>query len=166
MFLQSCFIRKNTPELRKKLEELGYKICKCCEFEDAVWLDNFIEDGTIHGIGYFDEIFPVQTVEEALNMYLKEKKPNNIDCGYNEELFLAIAALRDDSCKNQYFINKNGVILKYFWDKFRHYKIRDQFINYLIINDIFPDVQDDIDDFIGGWRKATVQELIEHFKNK
>lgn len=24
MFTQSCFIRKNTPELRKKLEELGY----------------------------------------------------------------------------------------------------------------------------------------------
>ena len=25
MFIQPCFIRKNTPELRKKLEELGYK---------------------------------------------------------------------------------------------------------------------------------------------
>ena len=24
MFTQSCFIRKNTPELRKKLEDLGY----------------------------------------------------------------------------------------------------------------------------------------------
>ena len=23
-FIQPCFIRKNTPELRKKLEELGY----------------------------------------------------------------------------------------------------------------------------------------------
>ena len=25
MFTQKCFIRKNTPELVKKLEELGYK---------------------------------------------------------------------------------------------------------------------------------------------
>lgn len=25
MFTQSCFIRKNTPGLRKKLEDLGYK---------------------------------------------------------------------------------------------------------------------------------------------
>ena len=25
-FLQTAFIRKNTPELRKKLEELGYEI--------------------------------------------------------------------------------------------------------------------------------------------
>ena len=25
MFTTPCFIRKNTPELRKKLEELGYK---------------------------------------------------------------------------------------------------------------------------------------------
>ena len=25
-FTQPCYIRKNTPELRKKLEELGYKI--------------------------------------------------------------------------------------------------------------------------------------------
>ena len=24
-FIQPCFIRKNTPELRKKLEDLGYK---------------------------------------------------------------------------------------------------------------------------------------------
>ena len=24
MFTQPCFIRKNTPELRKKLDELGY----------------------------------------------------------------------------------------------------------------------------------------------
>ena len=24
-FIQPCFIKKNTPELRKKLEELGYK---------------------------------------------------------------------------------------------------------------------------------------------
>ena len=25
MFTTPCFIKKNTPELRKKLEELGYK---------------------------------------------------------------------------------------------------------------------------------------------
>lgn len=145
MFIQSCFIRKNTSELRKKLEELGYKICKCCEFEDAVWLDNFIENGTIHGIGYFDEIFPVQTVEEALNMFLEEKKPNDIDCGYNEELFLAIAALRDDSNYMQWFTNGD----KWYQDK---------------INDL------EVIRFGAGspieFHKATVQELIEHFKNE
>lgn len=26
-FIQPCFIRKNTPELRQKLEELGYESC-------------------------------------------------------------------------------------------------------------------------------------------
>lgn len=31
MFTTSCFIRKNTPELRKRLSDLGYRQLRCSE---------------------------------------------------------------------------------------------------------------------------------------
>ena len=43
--MQVAFIRKNTSELRKKLSELGCKICPCCYFKDAEWLEVYIRDG-------------------------------------------------------------------------------------------------------------------------
>lgn len=93
-FITKCFIRKKSPELQKKLEEMGYQICLCCNFQNSVWLVTLPENGTIHGIGYSDETKPI-TVEEALALYLSET--DAIDCGENEELFLALAAMRDDT---------------------------------------------------------------------
>ena len=99
MFTTKCFIRKNTPELRDKLKKLGYRVCSCCESKDNIWLNNFLtikNDPSIHGIGVWDI---EDSQEEVLNLFLigNAKHPNPaIDCGDNEELFLAIAALRDD----------------------------------------------------------------------
>lgn len=153
-FITKCFIRKNTPELREKLRELGYCICKCCTFENAVWLDNFFsydeknKRADIHGIGYFDADYekPGYTVEDALNFYLYENKEYGeqyVDCGENEDLFLALAGMRDDVPDNQWFVwVDDGTLRQY-------------------IND-------------GSWqewwwfevRRATKEEIIEHFKNK
>ena len=67
---------------------------------------------------------------------------NSIDCGTNEELFLAIAALRDDSDNLQWFTDGNG-----YWQlcigKFRYPNLAYEKVH-----------------------KATVEELIEHFKDK
>lgn len=63
-----------------------------------------------------------------------------IDCGTNEELFLALAALRDDTDKFQWFISPEGI-----WA----YNKNNDSIS------VSP-----------KWRKATVYELIEHFKTK
>ena len=69
-----------------------------------------------------------------------------IDCGTNEELFLAIAALRDDSDKFQYFTN--GV----FWIKCSQLELKHELDN-------------NYEEFcVADFHKATVQELIEHFK--
>ena len=68
-----------------------------------------------------------------------------IYCGTNEELFLAIAALRDDSNKFQYFTN--GVFL-----------IKCSQI------DLKHELDNNYEEFcVADFHKATVEELIEHF---
>lgn len=86
MFTQSCFINKNTEELRDKLVKLGYK-----------YLPSVIRNRNemlFANRGYFSNNFPYNA------MLIDE----STDCGDNEELFLALTALRDDSDYMQYFI--------------------------------------------------------------
>lgn len=89
MFTQSCFIRKNSPELREKLINLGYHVYDLDMNKDspAEWCTVIESDASYAGIWN----------KEPAN---KEKF---LDCGENEELFLAIAALRDDNDFMQYF---------------------------------------------------------------
>ena len=108
MFTTKCFIRKNTPELREKLENMGYHICICCKFKDNIWLNNYINDELdryeIHGLG---EGSIEGSQEAAFNLFLHEnaaRKNPAIDCGDNEDLFLAVAALRDDTDYMQWFM--------------------------------------------------------------
>jgi len=91
-FTTAAFIRRNTPELRKRLEAF-------------------------------------------------------IDCGTNEALFLAIAALRDDTDKNQWFTDGN------LWFKCGD-EMCDETIKYYL-NRYNREIH-----------KAFVEELIEHFKEK
>lgn len=120
-FIQPCFIRKNTPELKKKLEELGYKM-------NLIYSPNehnlYIGSGVYSSANFID------------NYYL--------DCGTNEELFLALAALRDDTDKNQWLTD--GKIWGKFGEDLSLYPI--PIINYLQ----------------SKGHKATVEEIIEHFK--
>lgn len=154
MFTQSCFIRKNSKELRDKLKGLGHTICKCCEFDGTDWLKvscNTKMQYSVHGIGYTEEEYEIYgdiTQEEVFQYFLKTT--TSIDCGDNEELFLAIAALRDDTDKNQYWIcDKVSVTIgkTYYPGNYIYYQY-----------DEFFDKQ--------NWHKATVEEIIEHFKNK
>ena len=158
MFTTKCFIRKNTPKLRDKLEKLGYHICNCCKFKDNVWLNNSLikNEPSIHGIGVWDI---EGSQEEALNLYISDnaKIPNPaIDCGENEELFLALAALRDDTNNHQWFIAQNTM-----WDENYNGEITVYYEegDWLLWNE-YSFMEDMPSDF----RKATVEELIEHFK--
>lgn len=102
MFTTECFIRKNTKRLQKQLENIGYHICICAKWGDSIWLDNLIMNGTIHGIGYFDSyITNITSQSEALKEF--ELTTTKIDCGKNEQLFLALCSLRDDTDKYQWF---------------------------------------------------------------
>ena len=111
-FTTSCFIRKNSLELQMKLSDMGYYICPCAKFEDAVWLDTSKIGGTVHGVGYFDSEIKYTdcTREKELKRFIREN-PEKIDCGINEELFFAIAALRDDDISLNDKIN--GINKKY-----------------------------------------------------
>ena len=95
MFKTKCFIRKNTPELRGKLEKMGYRVCRCTGEATAVYL--MAVEGDIHAVHY-----------EELDIFADEVKSGKcklIDCGDNEFLFLALAAMRDDTDNDQLFTN-------------------------------------------------------------
>ena len=75
-----------------------------------------------------------------------------IDCKTNEDLFLAIAAFRDDSDYMQWFVCNEDHLTH----QMNEYKIGDFQLckdNKSFLNKILP-----------SWHKATVSELIEHFK--
>ena len=139
-FTTPCYIRKNTSQLRKKLEELGYTL-----------LPN----------GYAEWNIPIEELpylqcntERNLPYYIgKNGWMDGVDCGINEQLFLALAALRDDSDKSQWFCDNEEEVYKSF------FFCKDD------------DVEQHIHNEMDGWdcedfHKATPAELIEHFKEK
>ena len=141
-FIQPCFIRKNTPELRKKLEELGYKpsypIFQYPEVFKHIAACNFF-GSKYYGVSD-DEVSHHGAIKDAI------KNRGMIDCGTNEELFLALAALRDDSDKWQLFVFDGIDIPDYFLQK------GDMWICSLDKH------------LVENCHKATVEEIIEHFK--
>ena len=147
-FIQPCFIRKNTPELRKKLEELGYKPFGSVKYEwDTGW--GLSTDNRLGEFESFDN--------NGLENIIKCESPDyedSIDCETNEDLFLALAALRDDTDVNQWFvmdveeymdINQGDWFLATDRNKGKH-------------------IGTQIDPMY--CHKATVEEIIEHFKKQ
>lgn len=133
-FTTPCFIRKNTEELRKKLEQLGYTLIPNGY---DVW-NIPIKDCTY----LFCDVDSYQGT--AIPFYMGRMcKPCAYYCKENETLFLAIAALRDDSDYMQWFTDG------YHWEK---------------CPDEVAYIRAWIDKYKCTPHKATVEELIEHFK--
>lgn len=143
-FTTQCFIRKNTPELRRGLKELGYfnnspQWTNNCSI---IWAYQYPMKG-------FDT--PNYVIADSFDIPFDKHSAlcgKFIDCGTNEELFLAIAALKDDTDNNQWFTDGDKWILC----------PEIKFSTYWVYNDV--DVNLDV------IHKATVNELIEHFKTK
>ena len=100
-FTTPCFIRKNTPDLRKKLEELGYikNSPKWTDDCNIIWAYQYSEEKR------FDT--PHYVIANAFDIPFDKHSRlfgKFIDCGTNEELFLAISALRDDTDDSQWFV--------------------------------------------------------------
>ena len=130
MYTAACFIRKNTKELRDKLSSIT---------GTERWLFSLRN-------GYGNYIIHNQYIDSSDNS-VEDNNCDLIDCGDNEDLFLAIAALRDDSNEHQWFV----------WDfeegdegKGDRWKIYDNDSNWCW--------------WIFEVHKATVEELIGHFK--
>lgn len=103
---------------------MGYTYCGKGESNDAIYCHT----------GGFYEVSNIPVRGEII-----------IDCGTNETLFLALAALREDSDYMQWFIDKRGVFVQCRYGQIRKFIDRAAIHGY-------------------GWmRKATVEELINHF---
>lgn len=127
-FTTAAFIRKNTPELRKKLEELGYKrYGNPCQITDDSKL--------------------ITTIDGEYVPYNVSLDDSFIDCGTNEDLFLALAALRDDIDIHQWFTDGKEWFQCRFLKVGMHYSDKPEIL-------------------FERWHKATVEELIEHFRGK
>lgn len=139
MFTTPCFIKKNTPELREKLEKLGYSPAQNGYGE---W---FIP---MNELSYL-ETFPMSKSYMGRAGFWSTSV---IDCGTNEGMFLALAALRDDTDKDQWFTDGTDWAI---WRKegsFRGEPITGFEFHYL------PSSID-----YDSYHKATVKEIIEHF---
>ena len=138
-FIQPCYIYKNTESLRENLEKLGYK-CNCKFDSNMLW---------IVGNNYFCSNQMLLNNREIGDLVF-----DKICCGTNEELFLAIAALRDDSDINQWFVYNNTdweneedlKEITFFLCKEKN--VKSEMCCNLLYNDC---------------RKATIEELIKHF---
>ena len=127
-FTTPCFIRKNTPELRKKLEELGYR-----------------KYGNPFQITDYSKL--ITTIDGEYVPYNVLLDDSWIDCGVNEDLFLAIAALRNDIDIHQWFTDSKEWFQCRFLKVGMHYSDKPEIL-------------------FERWHKATVEELMEHFKDK
>ena len=127
MFTQQCLIHKNTKEIINFLNEIGYTL-----YEGS---DNFSKN--VACSCKFNTYFTFDDDEYVF--------PNTIDCKKNKELFFAVAALRDDSDKFQYFTNGEK------WIKCSQLELKHELDN-------------NYEEFcVADFHKATVEELIEHF---
>lgn len=135
MFTQPCSINVNKYDLRIKLYILGYKMKGKLKAFPFIYCKN----------GYF----------RTPSFNEKPSKNSYIDCGTNEDLFLAIASLRDDTDRGQWFVkNDENVWLQCVDNKFVFYTCINESGSY------------ELKDISTLYHKATVQEIIEHFSKK
>lgn len=163
-FTTPCFVRvedaENRKELAEWLERIGYHVCRCCLFEGWSTLhcgavERLVTTYEAHGIpdddgdtGYNIGWFKSENAEDERPSY---------DCGTNIELFKALTAMNDENDREQWFISDTyaniGCVMWHLCDdtKFKHY---------------YVEWEDGNTDIRNNFRKATAEEIVEHFKEK
>ena len=140
-FRQKCFIRKNSNELYEKLfREIAHRSGTC--------LVNDFREGSqllVAGEDYYRNYDNERDIDNKLI------SDGYVDCGDNEELFLSVAALSDDTDYLQWFCDDK----KSEWIKC---KVNNSELFTTKNKDKFMDTRN------GFLHKATLKELIEHFK--
>lgn len=156
MFIYSCFIRTNNERLKRELEHLGYDVSKLKTGRYCIATST----ANSSAVEIDEESFDCSNPHRTWNC------SGRIDCGTNEELFLAIAALRDDSDIDQWFVLEtnlatinNPEIIKLNYGSFIKCK-RDSW---------FIDLDDNGNPSTVSSRnipahKASIDELITYFK--
>ena len=180
-FIQPCFIRKNTPELRKKLEELGYTngAWESPHFEYP-YLMCFPNKNGKYGLFKGEGFYMTEDDYRCDGERWTYNPPKEyINCDDNEELFLSLAAMRDDSDYMQWFVSPKthtkrlsgcfgqvvGMdghykeIVGYEWHRHEN---KDN----ALTERLNAMIQMEVEDMEFLPHKATVEELIEHFKKE
>ena len=138
MFTQSCFIRKNSDKLRTGLDHIRKR--------------NLSQKRMPILVSTFDCFYSVRNSAEGIeNMILN----GFTDCGTNEGLFLAIAALRDDTDKDQWFTDGAN------WEQCDRNDWIDNISSLCVGGRYNYDKDGELSE---SFHKATVEELIDHFK--
>ena len=158
-------LRKINERLNKNKSVSDYKFTTTCyisglnrnDFNYVISYLNILgyKPDTILRIGEMDNSLFVENKKYSADRgtywtdYVSENNPIDnsdgsfgVDCGTNIHLFCAISALREDSCHLQYYTNGNDG-----WT--------------MGVEDI-KDIKFIPND---NWHKASVEELIEHFKS-
>lgn len=138
MFEQSVFIRKNTPELVNKLKQIGYRFSHIGneKINDSIATTANTSNFSFINQNQYDDNFP----HTSWNINGKR-----IDCGTNEDLFLALAALTIYSPNFQWFVWNDKEDKGDLWKQYMPGENWEEWWNF-------------------ETHKATVKEIIEHFK--
>lgn len=156
-FTTPCFVRVEDVEKRKELagwmQEIGYAVCRCCLFDG--W--NTLHCGTVSERGGGSEVHGIPDYDGdtavGVGMFKAEeagKEHPACDCGENIGLFKAMAAMNDENDLNQWYVCDVP-----YWCDLRQ---GDWVIK--------RDTMDHTTFFPSVFHKATVEEIIEHFKEK
>lgn len=133
-FTTPCFVRVEDAEKRKEL---------------AVWLSSigrYVSPAVTSSDYHKDWVIVTEPYDPDLDGYVgiwakTPKSPAFIDCGENIELFKALAAMNDENYNEQYFVTELA------GSSYCVHKNRNTNLAYSLT-----------------CRKATVAEIIEHFK--
>lgn len=149
-FTTPCFVRVEDAENRKELAE---------------WLSSigrYVSPAVISNDDYKGWVIVAEPYDADLNGYVgiwakPPKSPAFIGCGDDVELFKALAAMNDENDREQWFISDTyaniGCVMWHLCDdtKFKHY---------------YVEWENGNTDIRNNFRKATAEEIVEHFKEK
>lgn len=118
----------------KKAKEL---LVEQTNIESNLWVSDNNELCLATGMDKFTTI--KNETFDSCNPHMTWNCAGRIDCNDNEELFLAIAAIRNDTDIRQWFVSPEGIFV---------FNKKNEYISEVSLK----------------WRKATVEELIEYFE--
>ena len=138
--LNYCYIRKNTPEIQERLKKLGVP-------------QNDFDEGDRPWIAYNHGLWI--SVDEGHDRLFR----GEIDCGNSEDLFFALITYNKDIDKNQWFFSTG-------WTDYAGNPLPDKWVycdqntleQFALVNNSPNSYSREM------WKKATVEELIWHFK--
>lgn len=138
-FTTPCFVRVKDAEKRKEL---------------AVWLSSigrYVSPAVTSSDYHKDWVIVTEPYDPDLDGYVgiwakAPKSPAFIDCGEDIDLFKALAAMNDENDREQWFIDELG--------HFEKCRVKEaNIVGWIMLYGKTP-------------RKASVEEIIEHFKKR